>query len=350
MRPELSAVLVSAATTAAVASAGAFGVWRMAAERPAAAARAAPAVVVAALAAGVAVATRAMVVAEDDYRTVLFVLAAGAPMAALIGVLLARRVSAMQTLAARERADRLRAEEVEASRRETIGWLSHDLRTPLAGVRALAESVQEDMVDDPRVAAERIVREVDRLGAMVDDLAELSRVHALPDDAVRDAVRARERVCVDDVVSDAVESVAPVADLAGVSIRAGALCGASAHLDPTSVGRAVTNLVRNAVQHSPAGTVTIGTRRDGDWVDIVVDDACGGIPEAELDRVFEAGWRGDPARRSSAGVLPAGSGGGGMGLGLAIVAEVARAHAGSVSARNREDGTGCTFVLRLRAD
>ena len=214
MRPELSAVLVSAGTTAAVASAGAFGLWRLAFGRPAAAARAAPAVVVAALAAGVAVATRAMVVAEDDYRTVLFVLAAGAPLAALIGVLLARRVSAMEEHAARERADRLRAEQVEESRRELIGWLSHDLRTPLAGVRALAESLQENVIDDPTSTGERIVREVDRLNAMVDDIAELSRMHGMHDLA-GGPVRPRERVRVDDLVSDAVESVMPLADAAG---------------------------------------------------------------------------------------------------------------------------------------
>lgn len=357
MRPELSAVLVSAGTTAAVASAGAFGLWRLAFGRPAAAARAAPAVVVAALAAGVAVATRAMVVAEDDYRTVLFVLAAGAPLAALIGVLLARRVSAMEEHAARERADRLRAEQVEESRRELIGWLSHDLRTPLAGVRALAESLQENVIDDPTSTGERIVREVDRLNAMVDDIAELSRMHGMHDLA-GGPVRPRERVRVDDLVSDAVESVMPLADAAGVGVEAGALCGAGADLDVASVTRAVINLVRNAVQHSARAAVrhgtagapvTVSTRRTGPWIDIVVDDGCGGIPEADLPRVFEAGWRGDPARGGTSPLLPLPWGGGGLGLGLAIVAEVAGAHQGTVSVANRDDGSGCTFTLRLPA-
>lgn len=363
MRPELSAVLVSAGTTATVGSAGAFGLWRLAAVRPAAAARAAPAVVVAALAAGVAVATRAMVVAEGDYRTVLFVLGAGAPMAALIGVLLARRVSVMAEAATRERADRLRAAQVEASRRETLGWLSHDLRTPLAGVRLLAESLQENVIDDPRCAGGRIVREVDRLNAMVDDIVELSRMHGLHaehddhDGSLAVAARARERVCVDDLVSDAVASVTPLADAAGIAIEPGTLCGASADLDVASVTRAVTNLVRNAVQHSASsGPVTVSTRRAGRWIDVVVDDRCGGIPVADLPRVFEPGWRGDVARNGANGAdgAPGRPGdaawhGGGLGLGLAIVAEAARAHEGMANVRNRDDGTGCTFVLRVPA-
>lgn len=339
MRPELSAVLISAGTTAAVASAGAAALWRLSSGRPAVAARSAPAVVVIALAAGVAVATRTMVIAENDHRTVLFVLAAGAPMAALIGFLLARRVSAMEQQAARDRADRLRIEQVEAGRRETLGWLSHDLRTPLAGIRALAESLQEQVIDDPRSAGEQIVRAADRLNGMVDDIAELSRMHG-------GVPRAREPVPLDDLVSDAVELVAPVAETRGIRVEADALCGEVLTVDVVAVTRAVTNLLRNAIDHTPpGGRVGIGTRRAQDAVEIMVDDACGGIPVAELARVFEPGWRGDAARSGGA---PSEPGGGGMGLGLAIVAVVARAHGGLPTVRNRDDGSGCTFTLALR--
>jgi signal transduction histidine kinase len=118
-----------------------------------------------------------MLIGEDDYRTLVFVLLAGAPMAVVVGLVLARRMLRLEREAARERAERESALEVEQSRRETVRWLSHDLRTPLAGIRALAESLEGGAVADLAAAHARIVHEVDRLDVMVDDIAELSRLH-----------------------------------------------------------------------------------------------------------------------------------------------------------------------------
>ena len=117
--------------------------------------------------------------------------------------MLARRIGRLERDAARERSDRDRAREVEESRRETVRWLSHDLRTPLAGIRALAESLEDDAVADPRAAHARIVHEVDRMDGMVDDIAELSRLHGAG------AVARREEAALDDLVSDAVATVTP---------------------------------------------------------------------------------------------------------------------------------------------
>ena len=178
MTPELSAVIVSAGVTGAVALAGGGVLTTVSRHQPARAALFAPLVVVLSLAAGVAVATRQMVIGFDDYRTLLFVLLAGAPMAVLIGMLLARRVHAVEQAALAERADREREARVTTERRETIRWLSHDLRTPLSGIRLLAESLRENAIGDSGEARslDAILRASDRLEAMVDDIAELSRL------------------------------------------------------------------------------------------------------------------------------------------------------------------------------
>jgi signal transduction histidine kinase len=330
MGPETSAVVLSATVTATVAAVGAGGLARLARRRPSAAALGAPVLVVVALAAGVAVASRSMLIG-DDYRTLVFVLLAGAPMAVLVGWVLARQVWRREQDAARERAALERAREVESSRRETIRWLSHDLRTPLAGIRALAESLEAGAVADPRAAHASIVHEVDRMDGMVDDIAELSRLHG-PGAASRS-----EAVGLDDLVSDAVAGVAPLAEADGVAIAAGHLSGATVEVDPRAVTRAVTNVLRNAVQHTRAGgRVEVSTTTGGGTARVEVVDGCGGIAPDELGRVFEPGWRGDHSRHDR-----------GMGLGLPIAREAARAHGGEVSVENRPDGAGCVVSVVL---
>lgn len=332
MGPETSAILLSAGTTAAVAAVGAGVLAAVSRERPARAALGAPFVVVASLAAGVAAATRSMLIGEHDYRTVLFVLMAGAPMAVLIGIILARRVSAMERSVARERAERERDASVESGRRETIRWLSHDLRTPLSGIRLIAED-RAETADPGDSSWSTVIREADRMATMIDDIAELSRLHG-------DPTRARDAVPLADIVSDAVASIAPLAAARRIRLEGEHQPGPAVQLDVPAVTRAVTNLLRNAVQHSaPDSTVHISAHPDGRSVEVT--DSCGGIPTADLPHVFEAGWRGDHARTS---------GQAGMGLGLAIVREVARSHGGDVRVSNTVDGRGCTFTLTLLTD
>ena len=333
--PELSAVIVSAGVTGAVALAGGGVLTTVSRHQPARAALFAPLVVVLSLAAGVAVATRQMVIGFDDYRTLLFVLLAGAPMAVLIGMLLARRVHAVEQAALAERADREREARVTTERRETIRWLSHDLRTPLSGIRLLAESLRENAIGDSGEARslDAILRASDRLEAMVDDIAELSRLQGS-----ETADRPRESADLQDLISDAASALRPFAEAGTVTIRPGVTNSAVVHADPASLGRALTNLVRNAVQHTPpGGQVVIDV--DARPVPVVrVRDGCGGIPADDLARVFEPGWRGDQARTSS---------GAGMGLGLAIARETARSHGGDLTVRNQLDGSGCVFELVL---
>lgn len=328
MTAEQTAVVLAAATTAAVGLIGAAALWLLSRARPAVAAFGAPVVVVLSLAAGVAVATREMLLDDHTYRTVLTVLAADAPIALLVGLLLVLRVRAVVTTAAGERADRERAHQVEQSRRETIRWLSHDLRTPLAGIRVLAETAMDGPT--PAAAADRIVREVDRLDAMVDDIAELSRLHGRPH-------RAISTTALDDLVSDAVASVAPVAHARGIRITPAHLAGDIVAVEPREITRALTNILRNAVQHSPPGAfVSVSTDHDDAHAVVAVSDACGGIPDADLAHLVEPGWRGDNARSNP-----------GSGLGLAIADEIARAHGGGVTVANAPDTGGCTLLFSV---
>lgn len=331
MGPDATAVLISAAVTAGVGAAGSLALLATSARRPATLALGAPLVMVVSLAAGVAAATRSMVVAEDDYRTVIFVLLAGAPVAILVGLTLARRVLAIERAEAAAAAARDRDRQIEVSRRETIQWLSHDLRTPLTGIRLLAESMQEDP-EDATDRADRIVVEADRMAGMVEDITELSRLHGVlaPD--------RRQVVAIDDVVSEAVAVVAPIAASAGVVVRAGELSGVDVRADPDRLVRALANLVRNAVQHTPTEGVVVVSTRAGDPVTVTVTDECGGVEEAALARMFDPGWRGDSARRER-----------GMGLGTTIAREILRAQGGEVTVANRADGRGCTARVVLPA-
>lgn len=335
MSPAGSAIAISAAVTGVVALLGALVLLTVSRRRAAWAALAAPLVVVISLAAGVAAATRAMAIGIHDYRTLIFVLLAGAPMAVLVGAAVARRIFVQERAAAAERAERDRAASVEADRRELIRWLGHDLRTPLSGIRVLAESLREkESGATPAAAAlDGILRESDRLDDMVADIAELSRLQGEMSATVR-----REGVHLADLVSDAAACVRPLAEAARVELTPGALTDVRVTVDTAALTRAVTNLLRNAVQHTPpGGRVLISVQSPAR---VLVADGCGGVPEADLAHVFEPGWRADAARTS--GIA-------GMGLGLAITREIARSHDGDVDAANLPDGSGCVFTLRLPA-
>lgn len=239
--------------------------------------------------------------------------------------------------AAHERLARSRSREraLEASRRELVAWVSHDLRTPLAGLRAMAEALEDQVVVDPRTVSTyhtQIRRETDRLSAMIDDLFELSRIHA-------GALRLTRRlVGLEDLVAEVLASAEPVARAKGVRLAGSAVRGMPIYVDSAEFGRALRNLVINAIRHTPSdGTVEVlGDVQEG-MARFSVSDACGGIPPGDLPRVFDVAFRGEAAR------TPAPQGG--AGLGLSIAKGIVEAHAGQIAVRNA--GPGCQFVIRL---
>lgn len=243
---------------------------------------------------------------------------------------------------------RQRERTLEASRRELVAWVSHDLRTPLAGVRAMAEALEDNLAEDPGRYYRQLRETVDKMTRMVDDLFELSRLQA---GALQLAV---ETLPLDDVISEVLATSAPIASARGVCLGGHAEPGVAVRADPRELSRLIGNLVTNAIRHTPSeGTVEVTGRAGPDGIELAVSDACGGIPREDLDRVFDVAWRGsaartpevalgsvDTSRRAAGSPMAAGSG-----LGLAIVRGIAEAHHGSVCVDNV--GDGCRFLVRL---
>jgi len=232
-------------------------------------------------------------------------------------------------------ASRERERALEASRRELVAFMSHDLRTPLAGLRAVSEGLEDGVVDDVPGALRQMRATVDRMTGLVDDLFELSRLSAAPAPRRRSAVSLRELV--EDVAGETCEH----ARAEGVGLTVQTPDGddrLAVHGDADELTRAVTNLVGNAIRHTvQGGTVRLTVDRGDDGrVRLAVTDGCGGIPADDLDRVFDIGWRGDEQR------TPAGKGGG---LGLAIARGVVESHDGRIAVSN-VDG-GCAFEVDL---
>lgn len=246
---------------------------------------------------------------------------------------------------------RERERTLESSRRELVAWVSHDLRTPLAGLRAMAEALEDDLAEDPRRYHRQMRETVDRMTRMVDDLFELSRIHS---GALHLAV---ETVLLDAVVSEVLEMSTPIASARGVRLGGDVDPAIAVRADPRELGRLIANLVTNAIRHTPSeGVVEVTGRATPGGVELAVRDACGGIPSDELDRVFDVAWRGSAARTpetvSATDSLRADTGAGallgaGSGLGLAIVRGIAEAHHGTVHVDNL--GAGCRFLVRLPA-
>jgi signal transduction histidine kinase len=253
------------------------------------------------------------------------------PAAIVLGRVIARR-----SVWEREARERERA--AEASRRELVAWISHDLRSPLAGIRAMAEALADGVVSERHEVADyaqRISGETTRLAGMVGDLFELSRITAGALQLTMSAVPLR------DIVSDALAAQTPVAQQKRVTVQTNADVWPVVSGSDPELARIVRNLVSNAIRHTPPdGTVAVQIGIDGGDALLSVDDSCGGIPEDEIGRVFDVAFRGTQARTPDR--TGATSGGG---LGLAIAKGLVEAHRGRIGVENH--GLGCRFEVRL---
>jgi signal transduction histidine kinase len=152
---------------------------------------------------------------------------------------------------------REREARLEDSRRELVAWVSHDLRTPLAGLRAMTEALEDGIAEDPSRYHRQIRAEVDRMVRMVDDLFELSRIHA------GNLRLALEPVALGDLVSEAIASADPVARARGVRLGGGVDAGLEVVADPAELSRVVGNLLMNAIRHTPADGIVEVVGRSG---------------------------------------------------------------------------------------
>ena len=225
---------------------------------------------------------------------------------------------------------------MEATRRDFVANVSHELKTPVGAMGVLAEAVLAS-ADDPETVrhfAEKMVAESNRLANMVGELIELSRLQGaerLPD---------LESVDVDTVVAEALSRHKVAADNADIEITTDEPTGYRVLGDQTLLVTALANLVSNAIAYSPNGSsVSISRRRRGDNIEIAVTDRGIGIAPADQERVFERFFRVDKARSRATG---------GTGLGLAIVKHVAANHNGSIRLWS-QPGTGSTFTLSIHA-
>jgi signal transduction histidine kinase len=232
------------------------------------------------------------------------------------------------------RESRERERRMDASRRQLVAWVSHDLRTPLAGVRAMAEALLDGIAKDTPRYHHQILAEVTRLSSMVDDLFDLSRIES------GTLSLSPDRIEVSDLISDTIASMDPVAQARGVWLTGAADGPLPVYADPRELSRVLSNLVTNAIRHTPeGGRVRVAATAEADAVLITVADGCGGIPETDLARVFDLAWRATAARTPDAD--------GSAGLGLTIVRGIVEAHSGHVRVVNA--GEGCSFEVRLPA-
>jgi signal transduction histidine kinase len=231
-------------------------------------------------------------------------------------------------------ASRERERALETARRELVAWVSHDLRTPLASLRAMAEALEDGVAETPELYYKQMRVSVDRLATMVDDLFELSRIQS------GGFALDTEQVALDDLVSDCLAALGPLAAAQGVRLTGHSAGATTVTGNAPELSRALVNLVANGIRHTRAdGVVELSVAATTGAAAVTVLDQCGGIPEHELERVFEVGFRGEPAR------TPNSSNPGGAGLGLAITRGIVEAHGGSVDVVNV--GDGCRFTLRL---
>ncbi|NYD40579.1 ATP-binding protein [Nocardioides panaciterrulae] len=230
--------------------------------------------------------------------------------------------------------DRTRERRVESVRRDFVANVSHELKTPVGAIRLLAEAVS-DAAEDPEAVkrfAGRMLTESDRLSRLVQQVIELSRLQG--DEPLETPLA----VDLDEVIRVAVDTSAIDAEAKRISIVTGGTHGLQLLGNPEQVTAAVANLVANAVSYSDCdSTVLVTSKAEEDTVEISVVDQGIGIPEREIDRIFERFYRVDPARHRSTG---------GTGLGLSIVKHVAATHGGDVRVWSAE-GQGSTFTLVL---
>jgi two-component system OmpR family sensor kinase len=232
------------------------------------------------------------------------------------------------------------ARESEERMRRFVADASHELRTPLTSIRGFAELYRQGAVPDERSvkrAMRRIEDEAARMGILVDDLLLLARL---------DEQRPLERMPVDmlTIATDAVHDARAVATDHPVELEVLPSTAAPVVVgDDARLRQVASNLVSNAVTHTPPGTpvtVRVGTTDEADgarWVVLEVADGGPGLPAGDAERVFERFYRADPSRTRASG---------GVGLGLSIVAALVAAHGGTVDVTTAP-GSGTTFRVRL---
>lgn len=223
---------------------------------------------------------------------------------------------------------------LQTTRRELIGNISHEFRTPLAGIKAMVETLGGGAIDDKKAARDflsRIDNEVARLTQLVAELTELSRIET------GKAELKKEPVNLNQLVEEVIAQLSPQVERQKLSISQDFAADLpSVPADKDRIRQVITNLVHNSIKFTrPGGTITITTKTLEGAVVVDIADTGIGIPKEDLARVFERFYKGDKARAGE-----------GTGMGLAIAKHVVEAHGGNTWVES-EEGKGSTFSFRL---
>jgi signal transduction histidine kinase len=221
-------------------------------------------------------------------------------------------------------------------RRDLVAWAGHDLQTPLTSIRAILEAVADGVVEDPATlqrylqTAQRNIRD---LSVLIDDLFEVAQMQG-------GSLRLHlEATSLNDLISDTVESFSGAIASRSIHLAGNVAAGVDpVVLDPARIGRVLSNLLSNALRHTPdGGRITIEAAGDSAEVRISVRDTGEGIAPEDLPHVFESFYRGEKSRGRASG---------GSGLGLAIARGFVEAHGGTIAAESTP-GQGCTVSFTL---
>ncbi len=229
---------------------------------------------------------------------------------------------------------------LEEARRNLIAWASHDLRTPLASLRAMLDALADGVVTDEATIQRYLQQsqvEIERMSRLINDLFELAQLDA------GSLELQGEAASLSDLISDTLERFTARARQAGILLKA----AAQPEIDPVwmapdKIERVLNNLLENALRHTPAGgEISLQAGMENGDVHVSVSDSGLGIPEEDLPRIFDRFFRGEKSRTRQ------GYESGGSGLGLAIARGIVEAHGGNIWAHNNTPGPGSVFHFTL---
>jgi signal transduction histidine kinase len=225
--------------------------------------------------------------------------------------------------------------DLDNMRRDLIAWVSHDLQTPLASMRAILEAVTDGVVEDPETVKRYLhtaQRDVRNLSALIDDLFQMAQLDAGGFPLSRDVSS------LSDLVSDTLESFTELAKQQDIILEGNVDPDVDpVHMDTQAVGRVLNNLISNALRHTNKGRVSVWVRRTTQGAEVTVSDTGEGIGAENLRLIFERFYRGEKSRNRGTG---------GAGLGLAIARGIVRAHGGDIKVESQiGKGTQFTFYI-----
>ena len=249
---------------------------------------------------------------------------------------LAELAASFNAMAAQLELAELKKKELDTLRSDLVAWVSHDLQTPLASIRAIVEALADGLIEDPETTRRYLntaKKDIQSLSSLIDDLFQMAQLDAggLKLELAQGSIT--------DLISDTIESFSELAKRQDVSLDGRVEAGLdSVFMDARRIGRVLTNLVSNAIRYTQkGGSVYIQACTDKSGILVEIIDSGSGIPAEDLPHIFERFYRGEKSRSRASG---------GAGLGLAIARGIVEAHGGEIGASS-EPGSGTRLFFTL---